>query len=182
MQILFKQKQAWSAFAKKNKLDYDPQSLFKSPIVRGTYRGFYTMLFSEEQPTNDQRGRRFRTIIQMELPGGMPIDGVIVSRDNHTFANNLQDLVEVYAPDFPGWDNGILIRSRNTELLKPYFTDERYRSLISIMTIKSIAAILIFDTNSTYLRFETADPMSDAGKLERMISKIADQAQVLALK
>ncbi len=181
MQILFKQKKAWADFAKKNTLQYTPGALMKSPSVNGLYKGYPLSVFSEEQPTPDQRGRRFRSVLQFELPSGMPTEGVVASGEGHGFANSLTDLTHVIVPEIPGFPQTVLIRTSNHEELKPYLTDERYKSLQALMTIKSISAVFIFDRSATFLRFETSDPLADSGKLERLCAKIAEHAKVLSL-
>jgi hypothetical protein len=182
MQILIKQKRSWADFAKKNGLQYIPGPMMRSPAVQGTYKNFPLAVYSEEQPTPDQRGRQFRTIIQVELPSGMPVEGVVASSANRSFAEGLIDLTETVKADYPGWDDSILIKTRDAELLKPFFNNERYRSLLALMTIKSISCVFIFDLTSTFLRLETADPFHEMGKLERICSKIIDQARVLMVE
>ena len=178
MQILFRQKKTWGDFARKHKLNIRTPAIMRSPIVSGDFKGFTIQLYSEEQPTDDQRGRRFRTILHVELPP-MDIEGIVASQRNQNFANGLVDLTEVYVPEFPGWDSSILIKTRSVEMLKPYLTDERLRALQSLLTIKTVSGLYIFDRTAGYLRFETADPLYDLQKLERLLSKITDQAVLL---
>ena len=68
----------------------------------------------------------------------MPVEGVVASLRNHGFASGLIDLTEVYVPEFPSWDQSILVKASNIELLKPYMTDERLRALQALMTIKTV--------------------------------------------
>ena len=181
-QILFRQKRAWAEFAKKNTLQYTSGALMKSPLVKGVYKGFPLTVYSEEQPTPDQRSRRFRTVIQFELPGGMPVEGVVASPDNHVFAMSLLDLVEKYVPADTSFPETIMIRTRSVAALEPYLTKERMQILQSLMTLKSIHGVFIFDRNATFLRMEMADAMTDPEKLVRFCSKLAEQAAVLAIK
>ncbi len=154
----------------------------KSPLVKGVFKGFPLTVYSEEQPTPDQRSQRFRTVIQFELPGGMPVEGVVASPENHIFASNLIDLVEKYTPADPDFPGTILIRTRSVPLLEPYLTKERMQVLQSLMTIKSIHGLFLFDMSVTFLRMEMADAMIDPDKLERFCTKLADQCTVLSLR
>ena len=181
MQILIKQKKAWADFANKNGLQYTRGAIMKSPIVQGIYKTFPLTIYSEEQPTIDQRGRQFRTIIQIELPPGMPVEGVVASSSNREFVEGLIDLVEVVKVDYPGWNDSILVKARSADLLKPFLNNERCRTLLALMTIKSISCVFIFDPTSTFLRLESTDPFHESGKLERICSKIVDQARVLII-
>lgn len=179
--ILFQQKRAWALFAKRAGLQYLKGALFKSAVVRGGYQGFPLTIFSEEQGSTDKRNRRFRTIIQFELPVGMPVEGIVTSPEGHAFANGLLDLTETVIPDVPGWDTSILIKTKSAETLKTYLTPERYKSLQTLQTIKSLNCIFIFDLSASFLRFESADPFSDADKLDRLCAKIAEHAKVLSV-
>lgn len=182
MQILFKQKRAWAEFATKNNMKFTRGAMMKSPLVNGLFRGFPLTVYSEEQPTPDQRGRRFRTVVQFELPGGMPIEGIFASPESHGFANGLVDLVENYKPPYESFPDTILCKTRSAALLMPYMTEERARAIQTLLTIKSINAIFIFDLTSTFLRLESPDAFADAAKLERLCVKVADQATILSLR
>ena len=75
-----------------------------------------------------------------------------------------------------------MFRTRSVSILEPYLTKERLQILQSLMTLKSIHGIFIFDKSATFLRMEMADAMTDPEKLERFCSKLAEQAAVLAIK
>lgn len=110
----------------------------------------------------------------------MPAPGIIASPDAENFAKAL-GLKESYQPEYDFWNKRIIIFTDNAESLKPYFTEERCRSLNSLMTIRSIACILIFDETNTYLRFETPDPFDDMKKLDRFVSKAAEHIKILSV-
>lgn len=181
MSILFQQKKAWALFAQRAGLQFIKGQIFKSAVVRGAYREIPLNIFSEEQGSADKRSRRFRTIIQFELKPGMPIEGVITSAEGRSFASGLLDLTETVTPDVPGWDHTILIKTKDAEILKAYLTPDRYKSLLTLLTIKSLGCIFIFDRTATFLRFESADPFTDAEKLDRLCAKIVEHAKVLSL-
>lgn len=182
LQILFKQKQIWGKFAKKNGLEITNPALLKSPVISGVYKGFPLEIFSEAQATEDQRGRRFRTVIQFELPQGMPTEGIVASRKYHAFANTLIDLTTRITPDVPGWSPEILIKTKNVEALTPYLTQARYNTLMTLMTTKSFNTVFIFDTNTTILRIETPDPLYDLEKMDRLCAKLEEYARALSPK
>ncbi len=178
--ILLRQKRTWIAFGEKNNLNVQRNALFKSAIVTGNLKGSMFYLYSEEQSINQGASRRFRTIIQFELPAPMPSPGIVASAEAANFARSL-GLKESYVPEFESWNKSIVIYADNAELLKPYFTEERCKSLNSLMAIKSIATILIFDPQVTYLRFETADPFDDINKLDRFVSKAIEHVKILSI-
>lgn len=129
---------------------------------------------------NQAGTRRFRTIIQLELPAPMPTPGVVASAEAGNFARALT-LKETYVPEFEFWNKGIVLMTDDVEAIKIYLTEERCKSLTALMTIKAIACILIFNDKNTYLRFETADAFDDAGRLERFVQKTLEHAKILSL-
>lgn len=178
--ILQRQKRAWAEFAKKNNLQLNEGKLFASSSVTGNFKSFPFYLYSEEQAINQSGNRRFRTIIQFELPAPMPAPGVVASAEAGNFARAL-NLKETYVPEYDFWNKSIVLITDNTEALRPYLTEERCKSFNSLMTIKAIACILIFDDKNTFLRFETAETFDDVGKLDRFVQKAVEQAKVLSL-
>lgn len=110
----------------------------------------------------------------------MPTPGVVASFEAGNFARALS-LKESYTPEFDFWNNKIVVMADDVEVLKSYMTEERCKSLNALMTIKSIATILIFDNTDVYLRFETADAFDDFKKLDRFVMKAAEHAKILSL-
>lgn len=111
----------------------------------------------------------------------MPAQGVVASAEAGNFARALS-LTQSYVPEFDFWNKNIVIMTDNVDAVKSYFTEERCKSLNALMTIKSIACILIFDDKNVYLRFETAEAFDDATKLDRFAQKAVDHAKILSLK
>lgn len=179
MQILLKQRSAWNDFAKKNGLKVEGTGFMKSVIVSGTYKGIPMALYSESQPTPDQRSRKFRTILQFEIGVPMPVEGGVASGGSRALLTNLQDLAQTVKLDVAGWDESILIKSRSAETLRPYFTAERCQTIQALMSLKDINSLYIFDTTTGFVRLETADPMEDRARLERLCSKVTDLIKVL---
>lgn len=178
--ILLRQKQAWAQFARKHDLTLTPGRLFSSSSVAGYFKSYPLYIYSEEQAVNQTGTRRFRTIIQMDLPAPMPAPGIIASHDGANFVNSL-GLKESVTPDVSSWNKNIIFKTDNPEALKSYVTEERAKSLNALMSIKTIACILIFDENNTYLRFETPDAFDNADKLDRFVTKAAEHAKVLSI-
>lgn len=178
--ILLRQKRAWGQFAKKHNLTVTQGRLFSSSSVAGYFKAFPLYIYSEEQAINQTGTRRFRTIIQMDLPAPMAAPGVIASADGANFVNSL-GLKDTVVPEVSSWNKSILFKTDHPEQLKFYITEERAKSLNALMSIKTIACILIFDEKNTYLRFETPDAFDNADKLERFINKAAEHAKVLSI-
>ncbi len=180
LQILLKQKNAWKQFSKRHGLNYQPGGLMTSPILQGSFRGYGVSIVSEPQLDNDARTRRYRTVIQIEMKPGMPTEGVIASPQMKGVASQL-DLQETYTPDSKSWDSAIYLRTKNAELLAPYFTESRTKAMSALMTINGVNVLFIFNEKDTLIRFETPDPLEDVTRMERLVSKIADAADILSV-
>ncbi len=180
MAILFRQKQAWAVFAKRHQMAFTPNAFFRSPAMRGAIHGFVTTVFSEEQTTQDNRGRRFRTVVQIDLPVGMPVEGVVTSPELRSFANMMQ-LPQDLVPSATDWNKNIVFKTANVEKMLPFLTPERVKTLNAIMSAKSVNCIFVYNERETLLRFETADPLDDVEKIEKFVSKTLESAKILSV-
>lgn len=178
LNILFRQKRAWTSFANKNSLRVEPGPLLASAAVKGFVKGFDVTLYSEEQSADSGRGRRFRTVIQIDLAKPMATGGVVASPDMKVFVNSL-NLPNTFEPDLEGWNKNIVIAVQDADKIKPYFTPDRLRSLNGLMSMKVYNVIFIFDLQNSYLRLETPDPLSDEVKLDKLVQKLVEQAKIL---
>lgn len=179
MLILMRQKSAWQDFAKRNSLQFVRKGIMDSAVVYGQYKGFSLSVFSEAQSDDSGRGRRFRTIVQFDLPAGMPTEGVAGSPALELFVKNLP-LAEFFVPQGE-WEKRSLIKTMNAKALGDYFNADRVRVLNGLMSVPGLTTLFVFNERETLLRVETGDPMSDSKKLERLASKVADVVRVLAL-
>jgi hypothetical protein len=178
MQILLRQKKAWGAVASKHNMAFDKGNLTSSPSMRGSLKSFPLVVFSEEQTVNANGAKRFRTIIQFELPVRLGTAGVVASPDARNFANSLVLKETINSSDVKV-NESVTIRGDDAELVKNYITEDRAKSLNAVMMINGIACIYIFDNNVTFLRFETPDAFDDEARLERFLLKAVDHVKVL---
>ena len=153
MQILWRQKKAWNTVSSKLNLAYDKGRLTSSPSLSGSLKGLPLRVYSEEQTINQNGTKRYRTIIQFQLPLVMNMGGVIASADARNFANSmiLEHTMDISTTTIIP---SVTVRADNLDLLRNFLTDEKIKSINAVMSIKGIACIFIFDNNSTFLRFD----------------------------
>jgi len=180
IQILSRQKQAWKLFAKRHDLSYDRGSVMSTATVAGDMNGYGLAVFSEAQLEADGRSKKFRTIIQFELPSGMPTEGVVATAGLREMAS-LLDLSETFEPQNGQWSGAIYLRTKNVEKFKSYLTKERVDTLHSLMSQSDMNAIFIFNEEETLLRVETPNPLDTAEKLERVINELMSKVKLLSL-
>jgi len=173
-----KQKMAWKDFGKKHNLSFEPHGVLASGVLRGIIRDHSLTISSDPQINEDYRGRRFLTTIQIDLNLKMPTEGVIGSAGLRRFVESLP-LPEEFAPADPEWNKQACVKAQKAEILDGFFSQERTRALNSLMSIKGVNVLLVFNEKTSLLRFESPDPMDDAGRLERLVFKIFDVVKTL---
>lgn len=166
--ILFEQKRAWLAYARKYNLTYDRGPFFGSPSVSGVIGRHRITLFSEEQAAPDARGRRFRTVIELMRPSGLPVRGAIGCRDMVPVIEGAQMETDV-VPDSPDWKSEWRARSDDKTMMKAYLTPERIKAAATLFNHKNASAIYIFDAEDALLRYDTGNPLHDPARLDKLV-------------
>jgi hypothetical protein len=176
--ILFQQKNAWKSFAQKRNLNYQPGgSFFASPVVTGNIGTYTISLQSEAVTTNDSRGQRYNTVIEVALRKGMPIPGAIGTVTMAPIIYTLTTLNEDVKIDDPEWDNQWVIRTVDKEQLICYLTPARREAIKKLFKMKIISGLFVFDRNDAVFRIETVDPLHNADKVEKVFKAILPQME-----
>ncbi len=177
--ILWQQKQAWAAFARKHKMEYKTLRFLDSATVRGTIGGFRMSLFSDARQTNDMRRERYFSVIEFELGSGLPTGAAIGTGGMKEFIDNLS-FPEMVTPEHEKWTGDYIARTRSKTLLKEYLTPLRLDALLSMFGMKNASVLYFFDEIDAILHIETVDPLRDAEKLNRIVNRILAAVKVLA--
>lgn len=179
--VLHKQKKAWAAFAKRHGLRYRSARFMDPSAVDGTYQDFRIGLFSEAQVDTRGRGvRRYRTIIEVLFGEGMPSPAAIGNTEALPILNAL-NFGPTFHPKTKSWNNDHIITTADRIFIEDYLTDKRLERLNGFLNMPRAAAMFVFDEVETFIRVETADPMTDVDKIEKFIQKLIPLAQELRL-
>lgn len=178
--ILYQQKSAWELFAKKNKLAFDRGKIFGPPRITGRLHNFNIDIFTDAQRTDDVRGQRYVTVIEIDLGQKLPTGGVVSTKDFALFVDNL-NVKQKYNPDSDVWDPSHLIRTHDKEIMAAYLTDDRLKALNALFSMKSSMAVYMFDEPGCFLHIETTDPLRDDAHLEKILKQLAKIAKKLVL-
>lgn len=171
--ILFQQKRAWAAYAKKNGMMYEAQGVFSSPVVSGKTGAHKLSFFTDVQRTLDVRGQRMVTVIEAEMGVGMPAPAALATKDFKGFISGL-NLPDTYEPGVADWKTDYVLQTRDAERLKLYLTPERLKILHGLFSMRNAAVLFFFDTEESVLRIETPDPLRDAVHMEKITKRIVD--------
>lgn len=179
VRVLFQQKAAWKAFAQKMGLSYIPQKgWLVSPVVSGALGQYSFSMISEPQATNDQRGVRYNTVIEFALHQGLPAVGAIGTQKMTIILNDIIAKNPVSVGDTE-WDASWFIRATRANVVEAYLTPARVDVLKKIFRLKTLGSLFLFNESEGILRIETADPMVNAERLEKIIRGILAQLPVL---
>lgn len=178
MVVLFQQKKAWAAFAKKHKLKYEPGKMMDSPTVTGVFGERLFSLYTGVQQTDDIRGQRFVTIIEFQMGKGMPTGAAIATKDFMGFVSGLV-FTQDYKPELAEWKEDYIARTRDRKNLKVYLTKERQQVLVGLFGMKNAAVLLFFDEIEAVLRIESSDPLRDVEHLDKIVNRIKQAVEVL---
>lgn len=179
--VLYQQKKAWKAFATARKLSYEPGTLVGPPSLRGLIDGQVVALFTGQQQTNDARGQRLVTVIEVDMKCALPTGAAIGTPETALFIAGLR-LDYEYKPDLPAdlWSPDYAVRTRDVRLLQDYLTPERATALRNIFGMKNSVALLFFDEYDCLLRMETPDPLRDSARIEKIVMRILSETKKLA--
>lgn len=169
LEVLFAQKRSWKAFAAKYKLNYEQAKLLSSPVVSGIYNELRINVYSEEQPSPDSRGVRFRSVVEVMGPGSMPMSGVVASGDSLISLASELDLPEQCVPAAGLWSSAFLAKTDDKGAMMDFLNDARVESLHRLMKNDKSSFMLIFDREDILLRYETGDPLHDPRRLDRLV-------------
>jgi hypothetical protein len=139
--------------------------------MSGALKRYRISLYTDMQITPDLRGQRYVTAIDIELGVGLPVAAVIATPDREGFVGQLA-MKLIWQPDDAEWDKNWIVRTKDVEILKSYLTKERRDALRSVFAMKGAKAMFLFDELEGVLHIETADPLRDSKRLEKIMERL----------
>lgn len=170
--LLFLQKKTWKFFAEKHKLQYKNEGLLNSPSVYGNYGNGKINLYSEERLTQDVRGRRFITVIEILTEQKCYFEGAITAGSAVELINFI-DMEHILTPQSEMWQSNFSAKTNDYEAMKS-FLDEKggMKVLYPMMKNPKNGFVAVFMNNEFLLRFETSNPIVEIEKLERIVKSM----------
>jgi hypothetical protein len=177
---LLRQKKAWKEFAQKNNLTYHTgKNFLDSPAVTGAIGDYGLNLFSTRMPAEDGRTSRFNMVMEFSLHRGIPTFGAIYTPQAQILIEGLEMPYNAMVDNDPNWDPSWKIRAQNTQIVLAYLTPERRTLLAKLFRMKIISALLAFNNEDMILRLETADPLDNIDRVEKIIRGVVGQLDAL---
>jgi len=178
--ILFKQKKAWAAYAKKKGFTFDKGTFMGPAQMQGAIGKYELAFFTAERQDADVRKRRYVTVLEIQLPG--LVDGAAAGTSEMVpFLKTLTRLTprEIKSDK---WNPAFRFFSHNDKAMDAYLTEERIEALSQILGTKvaqSADILIMFDGNEGLIRVETSDPLEHPAKIDRLVKHLLKNTQTL---
>lgn len=170
LQILLRQKKAWEAFAQKRGLSFKRGTFMGPAEIAGTINEYKINFFTAERQTEDMRGKRYVSVIEIGVKEGLCDGGVAGTKEMQPFMLSL-DMLHPYPVNKEGWEKSHAIFVRNDEAADAYFTDEKLDLFAQVLGTRNADVFIVFNSEETIIRMETSDPMLSADKIEKIVTR-----------
>ena len=180
--ILLAQKKAWQDFAKGKSFSYNPGTFMGPAEMTGTVGDYKVSFFTAERQTLDVRSKRYVTVVEINVQDGLVDGGVMGTKEMQPFMQTL-DRLHPYKINHAGWDADLSVFVRHDEPIDRYLTPARIDAAMQLLKTKNADVLLIFNDREIVVRLETADPMQDAAKIDKILKRtiaLIDQLRITA--
>ncbi len=179
--ILLRQRRAWKFYAQKRKLRYSSDGFYQGVTMNGAIDGYKISIFTSEHSELDARSQRRLSAIEISLHSKLDTYGAVASGGMVHVVEAI-DLHQEFKPDAKKWDDAYVIRTRDVGYMKKYLNDERVDKLLDLMAEDKVWVILLFLEDTGILRIDTPLPLDDPKRMDFLVKKMIDVANVLELK
>lgn len=170
LQILLRQKKAWEAYAKRRGFVFQRGTFMGPAEISGVIDEYKINFFTAERQTMDARGKRYVSVIEVQLAEGLIDGGVAGTKEMQPFMQGL-DQLHPYPVKKDGWDESHKIFVRNDAIANAYFTQDRLDLFDQLLKTRNADVLLVFNHEGLVVRLETSDPMLDADKIDKIVAR-----------
>lgn len=181
LQILMRQKKAWEEYAKKKNLTFNKGTFMGPAEINGMIGDYKLTFFTAERAGADVRTRRYVTAIEIDLMEGLVDGGALGTKEMLPYLRSL-DMLHLYKTDLPGLEEGQnYMFVKNDAVIGAYLTKERMETFGQILKTKNADILILFNQKELVLRLETSDPMQDAEKMDKIVTRLLGLADKLRI-
>jgi hypothetical protein len=182
LQILFRQKKAWEQYAKTKNFTYNAGTFMGPAEMSGMIGDYKVSFFTAERPGVDVRTRRYVTAMEINLIDGLVDGGAMGTTEMLPFMQSLDKLHPFKIEERP-LQEGHFAFAKSDAVMKAYLTADRIDALENILKTRNADILVLFNDKELVLRVETSDPMQDAVKIDKIVTRLiglADRLRVSA--
>ncbi len=180
LQILMRQKAAWEKYAKSKNFTFNRGTFMGPGEMTGVIGDYKLSFFTAERAGADVRTRRYVTVMEIDLIDGLVDAGALGTKEMLPFLQSLDKLHPLKIEGAP-FEEGTYLFSKNDVVLKAYLTKDRMDTLANILKTKNADTLVIFNDKEMVLRLETSDPMQDADKIDKIVTRLIALAEKLRI-
>lgn len=171
LQILLRQKTAWGQYAKKKGFIFNKGTFMGPAEMSGTIDKYKLSFFTAERPGVDVRTRRYVTAIEIDLAEGVVDSGAFGTKEMLPFLMTL-DMLHPYTVEIPGLETEHKAFVKRDAVMNAYLNKDRVEAIGNILKTRNSDTLLLFNDNEIVLRLETSDPMQDADKIDKIVTRL----------
>jgi hypothetical protein len=171
LQILLRQKTAWEKYAKRKGFIFNKGTFMGPAEMSGTIGKYKLSFFTAERPGVDVRTRRYVTAIEIDLAEGVVDSGAFGTREMIPFMMTL-DMLHPYEVEIPGLETQHKAFVKHDAIMNAYLNKDRVEAIGNILKTRNSDTLLLFNDNEVVLRLETSDPMQDAEKIDKIVTRL----------
>lgn len=171
LQILMRQKAAWEKYAKAKNFTFNRGTFMGPGEMNGVIGDYRLAFFTAERAGVDVRTRRYVTVLEINLIDGLIDSGALGTKEMLPFLQTLDKLHPLKIEGAP-FEVGTHVFAKNDTVMKAYLTKDRIETLANILKTKNADALVLFNEKELVLRLETSDPMQDADKIDKIVTRL----------
>lgn len=180
LQILLRQKKAWEEYAKKKNFTFNKGTFMGPAEMSGVIGDYRLAFFTAERPGVDVRTRRYITAVEIDLVDGIVDGGALGTKEMLPYLKTL-DRLHPYKTELAGLEEGSYIFAKSDAVMSAYLNKDRVETMGQILKTKNSDTLILFNDKELVLRLETSDPMQDADKIDKIITRLLALADKLRI-
>lgn len=174
----FEQKNAWKAYAQKNKLTYYGGRFLDSPEMTGDIKGRQVNFYPQIVEGPDGR-KSTQNVIEVFL-NTIPDATFVVSSKGFLDFIVSTGLTETFMVDAKNWPKNILCFRDENENPETWFqNNQKSIEAVNQMVKLPFDAALIADGNQAFIAIRTSNPLSEPVRLNQVVRKIFSLVEML---
>jgi hypothetical protein len=175
--IIFEQKRAWGAFAKKYNLTCTSMGYLKAPEVTGQIKGRTVNIYSIERYAPETDVRTVTSMVEVFLKNDPGMYAAVSSPGFIDYMNDVQ-LPMPFIVDHPDWPQNVLSRTFENETAAEWFSNNETRiNAIKKMSVMPFDTLFVANDMNSFIGVRTSHPLTDPRRINQIMGnlfKIAD--------
>jgi len=168
--ILMRQKRAWEDYARKKHLVFQRGTLMGPAEMNGVIDNYKIAFYTAQRQSADVRSRRYVSVVELTAPDGLFDGGTAGTKEMLAFMQSLAR-IHPFKIEHEGWDPDNHVFVKHDQVAQAYFTPDKLEVFSTVLKTRNADVLIVFTPDEFLIRMETTDPMQDAGKIDKIVSR-----------